>query len=61
MNSSSLRLPALWSESDRPTPRSWAGAVGMGSVKEEPKLEVFWEESEEVTNELMEEVEIDLT
>jgi len=33
----------------------------MGSVGEEPKLEVFWEESEEVTNELMEEVDIDLT
>jgi len=33
------------------------GVAGVGGVGEEPRLEVFWEESEEVTNELMEEVD----
>jgi len=32
----------------------------MGGVGEKPKLEVFWEESEEVMKELTEEVDIGL-
>jgi len=32
----------------------------MGGVGEKPKLEVFWEESEEVMNELTDEVDIGL-
>jgi len=33
-------------------------AAGVGG---EPRLEVFWEETEEVTDELVEEVDIDST
>ena len=54
-NSSILRLPALWSGSDRPTPRSGVGVGDM--VGEDPRLELNGE-SEEVTKVFTEELDI---
>lgn len=54
-NSSILRLPALWSGSDSPTPRSGVGVGDM--VGEDPRLELRGE-SEEVTKVFTEELDI---
>ena len=58
-SSSILRLPALWSGSDKPTPRSGAGMAGIGRVGAGTRLEDVGEESVEA-NELTEEVDIGL-
>jgi hypothetical protein len=57
-SSSILRLPALWSGSDRPTPRSWAGRVGIVDVGTGLELEDFCDESDVVGIELTEGVDI---
>ena len=58
-SSSILRLPALCSGSDKPTPRSWEGVAGIGRVGTGTRVEDVGDESVE-TNELSEEVDIGL-
>ena len=59
MSSSVRRLAALWSGSDKPTPRSWTGVTGIGGVRAGPALEDLREESVE-TKEFTEEVDMGL-